>query len=194
MKNTLKFALVGAFLSIASPISSAADSSIVIKLLTKEITAKPKNVLAIVAQRVASNKDLAGQIVSAAIVTTEADKELVAQIVDLAIKTAPKKISEIARGALAVAPDAYNEIMEVLAVNTPNGQGDETYTIAQIKAMTPDERRTLFNRLSASFGLPVFQDIFTTPDSLTFENFFEVAEQAGVTGFSAAGNIYSTTN
>ena len=115
MKNTLKFALVGALLAVAAPVASAADCYAVSKLAAKEISAKPKHVLTIVAQQIAANEACACEIVKAAIVVTEADKKLVAQIVEQAIEAAPKRVSLITTCALAVAPDAHAEVMEVSA-------------------------------------------------------------------------------
>ena len=115
MKNTLKFALIGALLAVAAPVATAADCHAVSKLAAKEITAKPKHVLTIVAQQVAANEACACEIVKAAIVVTEADKKLVAQIVEQAIEAAPKRVSLITTCALAVAPDAYVEVMAVSA-------------------------------------------------------------------------------
>ncbi|MFT5906192.1 MAG: hypothetical protein ACI9E1_001798 [Cryomorphaceae bacterium] len=115
MKNTLKFALVGALLAVAAPVASAADCYAVSKLAAKEITAKPKQVLAIVARQVGVNEACACEIVKAAIVVTEADKKLVAQIVEQAIEAAPKRVSLITACALAVAPDARAEVMKVSA-------------------------------------------------------------------------------
>jgi len=115
MKNTMKFALVGALLAVAAPVASAADCYAVSKLAAKEISAKPKHVLTIVSQQIAANSGCACEIVKAAIVSTEADKKLVAQIVEQAIEAAPKKVSLITTCALAVAPDAHAEVMEVSA-------------------------------------------------------------------------------
>ncbi len=115
MKNTLKFALVGALLAVAAPVASAADCYAVSKSVAKEIAAKPKHVLTIVSEQIAANEACACEIVKAAIVVTEADKTLVAQIVEQAIEAAPKKVSLITTCALAVAPDAHAEVMEVSA-------------------------------------------------------------------------------
>ncbi|MGJ8656415.1 MAG: hypothetical protein ACSHX6_08185 [Akkermansiaceae bacterium] len=114
MKNTLKFALVGALLATA-PVASAADCYAISKSAAKEISAKPKHVLTIVSQQIAANEACACEIVKAAIVVTEADKKLVAQIVEQAIESAPGKVSLITTCALAVAPDAHAEVMEVSA-------------------------------------------------------------------------------
>lgn len=122
MKNTLKFALVGALLA-SSPVAYAADCYAVSKQAAIEIATKPKNVLAIVAQKIAANEACACEIVKAAIVVTEADKKLVAKIVEQAIEVAPKRLTLITNCALAVAPDANAEVMEVSSRYT-KGRGD----------------------------------------------------------------------
>lgn len=114
MKNTIKFALVGALLA-AIPAASAADCYAISKLVAKEIAAQPKKVLTIVSEQVTANEACTCEIVKAAIVATEADRKLVAQIVEQAIEAAPKKLSLITTCALAVAPDAHVEVMEVAA-------------------------------------------------------------------------------
>ena len=118
MKNTFKFALVGALLAVAAPVASATDCYTVSKTAAKEIAAKPKNVLAIVSKQVAVNEACTCEIVKSAIVITEADKKLVAQIVEQAMSAAPKKISLITTCALAVAPDAHVEVLEVASKYT----------------------------------------------------------------------------
>lgn len=125
MKNTIKFALVGALLAVAAPVASAADCYKVSKQAAKEISAKPENVLAIVSKQIAANKGCACEIVKAAIVATEANKKQVAQIVEQAIILVPNKVSLVTTCALAVAPDAHKEIMAVSAKfvkNTGSGQ------------------------------------------------------------------------
>ncbi len=113
MKNTLRFALVGALLSVAAPVASAANCYTVSKQAAKLIAAKPANVLAIVAKQIEANPGCACEVVKAAIVSTEANKKLVAQIVEQAIKSAPKKMNLITKCALSVAPDARNEVVAV---------------------------------------------------------------------------------
>lgn len=120
MKNTIKFALVGALLAVAAPVASAADCYKVSKQVAKEITAKPKDVLSIVSLQIAANKGCACEIVKAAIVATEADKKLVAQIVEQAIEAVPNKVSLLTTCALAVAPDAHAEVMEVASKHAKN--------------------------------------------------------------------------
>jgi hypothetical protein len=114
MKNTFKFALVGALLA-TMPVVSAADCYAISKLAAKEITANPSHVLKIVSQQISANEACACEVVKAAIVVTEANKQLVAKIVEQAIEAAPKSVSLITTCALAVAPDAHAEVMEVAA-------------------------------------------------------------------------------
>lgn len=143
MKNTLKFALVGALLAVAAPVASAADCYAVSKLTAKEISAKPKQVLAIVAQKIAANESCACEIVKAAIVVTEADKKLVAQIVEQAIEAAPKKVALITTCALAVAPDAHAEVMEVSAkYSKGSGEGESAkgYSAKSAKGGMPPKK------------------------------------------------------
>lgn len=124
MKNTIKFALVGALLATI-PVSAAEDCYAISKLVAKKIAAQPKNVLSIVSEQITANESCACEIVKAAIVTTEADKKLVAQIVEQAIEAVPTKVSLITTCALAVAPDAHAEVMEVAAkYSKGSGEGD----------------------------------------------------------------------
>ena len=113
MKNTLKFALVGALLAVSAPLASAADCYVVSKAVAEKITAKPNKVLSIVSEQVAANQDCAGSIVKSAIVATDASKSLVAKIVEQAIEAAPKHRALIVTSALAVAPDANEEVLLV---------------------------------------------------------------------------------
>ncbi len=127
MKNTLKFALVGALLAVAAPVASA-DCYKVSKQAATQITAQPEQVLAIVAKQIAANKGCACEIVKAAIVATEADKKQVAQIVEQAIELVPNKASLLTTCALAVAPDAHVEVMKVAAKYTNKSTGDSGYS------------------------------------------------------------------
>ena len=121
MKNTLKFALVGALLAVAAPVASAANCQKASKQVTVAVKAKPSHVLAIVKSRVAANPACACEIVKAAIVATEANKGLVAKIVDAAISGAPKQKSVIVDCAKNIAPDAHAQIDA--AANNATGAG-----------------------------------------------------------------------
>lgn len=121
MKNTFKSALIALILANSS-IAFAADCDTVSREAAIEMAAKPKSVLIIVAQKIAANEACACEIVKAAIVVTEADKKLVAQIVEQAIEVAPNKLTLITNCALAVAPDARDQVMSVISkyVNVAN--------------------------------------------------------------------------
>lgn len=125
MKNTFKFALVGAFLAVAAPASIAANAQAAAKRVEAAVKASPSTVLAVVKNEIAKDSGNACEIVKAAIVATEADKKLVAKIVDTAIATAPKKQNLIVACALAIAPDAHANVMAVSAKYNDGGD-DET--------------------------------------------------------------------
>jgi len=175
MKNTLKFALVGALLAVAAPVASAADCYAVSKLAAKEISAKPKHVLTIVAQQIAANEACACEIVKAAIVVTEADKQLVAQIVEQAIEAAPKRVSLITTCALAVAPDAHAEVMEVSAkYSKGSGEGYSAKSVYSAKDVgTPPTKPIArfepldFIGLDATGNFSPFQAFLPDPGSQT---------------------------
>lgn len=133
MKNTMKFALVGALLSTLAPVAIAAECHLVSKEVTKQLTSQPEQVLKIVAKQIAANKGCECEVVKVAIVATEANKKQVAQILEQAIEAAPQKASLLTTCALAVAPDAHNEVMKVSAkyANKNTGEGSvasETYS------------------------------------------------------------------
>jgi hypothetical protein len=116
MNRTLNYAAIACTLAIA-PAALAEDSTCYTasKVVTKAVTAKPGDVLAIVGKQSAASPDCACEIVKAAIVATEADKSLVGQIVAAAIEAAPDKLTVITTCAIAVAPDALAEIRAVVA-------------------------------------------------------------------------------
>jgi Na+/serine symporter len=210
MKNTFKFALVGAVLAVAAPMAAAADCKVISKQVTEAITAKPKLVLVIVAKQIAANEACAGEVVKAAIVITEADKKLVAQIVEQAIEAAPKKISLIANSALAVAPDAYVEIMVVMANKVPNGSAealakadkdnDGILTIEEVAKLSAQERNLLFKSILRNPVSGVFYafhmrlDTATdnTPANEAIKSFKEAVSQLSGVYFSTPSNGYST--
>ncbi|MFT5632825.1 MAG: hypothetical protein ACI9SQ_000532 [Rubritalea sp.] len=208
MKNTFKFALVGAVLAVAAPIAAAANCKVISKQVAEAIIAKPKLVLAIVTKQIAANEACAGEVVKAAIVITEADKKLVAQIVEQAIEAAPKKISLIVKSALAVAPDAYVEIMVVMANRIPNGASEEfeqadkdndgKLTIAEFLSLPTQARKSLFQSIlsnpeSAAFyanimGLDAGAVVSSANESLT--SFAQALTKLNGVAFSADGNVY----
>lgn len=136
MKNTMKYALVGAVFALAAPSMVAAEGCNDVSQKTVAAIAKsPSKVLEVVSKLVASNEGCSCEIVKAAIIATEADKDLVGQIVETAIAAAPKESSLISTCALAVAPDAQSEIVAVVA-KLERGAGDG-YSAKGGKVVTP---------------------------------------------------------
>ena len=74
----------------------------------------------VVADYVSKNKEDVVALVKEAIIQTEASVDEVAEIVKVAIKAAPKQARAIYVAALAVAPDAHDEVMKVYYALTPN--------------------------------------------------------------------------
>lgn len=115
MKRILNSALFACAVAI-SPAALAAESDCykVSEAVTKAVTAKPSDVLAIVAREIGTSPACACEIVKAAIVATEADRDLVGQIVGVAIEAAPDQIKTVTNCAVAVAPDALPKIQAVV--------------------------------------------------------------------------------
>jgi len=121
MKNTMKYALLGAALALVTPsYASTPDCYKVSAAVKKAIAANPDEVLELVAAQVAQNESCACEIVKAAIVASDADKKLVADIVSSAITAAPEKMRIIGQCAVAVAPDALAEVQAVVTKMSPN--------------------------------------------------------------------------
>ena len=122
MKNTLKFAIVAAFLAVTQA-AVAADSAESCKKLhvavEKAIKADSAKVLEVVEAQVSANSGCACEVVKAAIIASGADKALVRQIVETAVIAAPNEMRLIAQCAVAVAPDAVGEVQQVIASLAP---------------------------------------------------------------------------
>jgi len=91
-----------------------ADCGSVGAQVTQEVTAKPENVLAIVSEKISANPSCACEVVKAAIEAVKADKELVGQIVFTAVVAGPTEATSIAECAVAVAPEASENIKAAL--------------------------------------------------------------------------------
>jgi len=122
MKRTLNYAIL-AFSVAAAPVALAEESDCykVSETVTKAVTAKPDNVLAIVEREVAASPACSCEVVKAAIVASEAERKLVGQIVAAAIEAAPDQMRTIANCAIAVAPDALPNVQAILARLEPQG-------------------------------------------------------------------------
>ncbi len=183
MKNTIKFALVGAILATI-PVATAADCYAIAKIVAKEIESQPKQVLSIVSEQVKANESCACEIVKAAIVTTEADKKLVAKIVEQAIEAAPKKLSLITTCALAVAPDAHAEVMEV-AAKYSKGTGEGS-SAKDSTAKDGSTKSSQFTKPIASFSPLDFIGLDSTSNFSPIQIF--LPDSGGQT---TPGNVYS---
>ena len=126
MKTTSTFAVLGTILGLSAVSGFAAEAPDCFKAseaVKVAVAAKPSKVLELVETHVAANEKCACEIVRAAIVASEADKNLVASIVTSAANAAPSEARLIAQCAIAVAPDAVNEVQAVMA-KFDLGQGD----------------------------------------------------------------------
>ncbi len=127
MKNTIKYALLGAAMALVIP--AYATETVCYKvsaIVKKEVAAEPEKVLEVVASQVARNQACSCEIVKAAIIASGADKKLVASIVMTAASEAPEKLRIISQCAVAVAPDALAEVQAVvseLGANAAGGHG-----------------------------------------------------------------------
>lgn len=113
----MKKSLLVTLLTVAtSAMGFAADTTCdtVGAQVTQEVTAKPENVLAIVSEKISANPSCACEVVKAAIQAAGADKELVGQIVFTAVVAAPTEATSIAECAVAVAPEASENIKAAL--------------------------------------------------------------------------------
>ena len=115
MKKTVKYALFGAVVALATPASAEAPNCYKVATAVKNaVAAHPEKVLELVTDQVAQNEACACEVVKAAIVASDADKDLVAGIVEAAVEAAPEKVRIIGQCAVAVAPDALAEVQAVV--------------------------------------------------------------------------------
>ena len=132
MKTTIKFSLIASLFSFATVTSYAAQVDCV-KLtfaIKQEVAANHSMVLQIVEKAVLANPSCACEIVKASITETQADAKMIASIVEVAAKAAPEQMRLIAQCAVAVAPDALEDVQAVLAkldpgAGKPEGKPDK---------------------------------------------------------------------
>ena len=82
---------------------------------TNQVATDSAKVIAEVTQQVKANPENAASIVKAAIRKNKADPNLVAQIVVAAVTTAPDQTKSVSIATMAVAPDAFNQVVIALA-------------------------------------------------------------------------------
>jgi hypothetical protein len=88
--------------------------SIVIGKLRKDMAAKPYLLFQLIEEAITANPSFVGDIVKTVIIATNADIELVTKIVELVAVKNPDLLIAAAKSALAVAPDAFESIEELL--------------------------------------------------------------------------------
>lgn len=113
-KSLLLTLLAAATASVALAADQAKECSPVSASVTAEVTANPSNVLSIVNDQIAANPTCACEIVKAAIAAAKADKDLVGQIVFTAVTAAPTEATTVAECAVAVAPEASENVKSAL--------------------------------------------------------------------------------
>lgn len=115
MKKSLLLTLLAvATASVTFAADEAKDCSPLSASVTAEVTANPSNVLTIVNEQIAANPTCACEIVKAAIAASKADKDLVGQIVFTAVTAAPTEATTVAECAVAVAPEAAENVKSAL--------------------------------------------------------------------------------
>jgi|GEM_PF-1505523 len=127
MKTTLTIALLAlsaaGFAHAEKP--SGADCLKLQASIKSEVTANQSLVLQIVERAVRENPACACEIVKTAIQATEADTKLVASIVEVVGVAVPEQLRLAAQCAVAVAPDALEDVQAVLAKLDPaTGDGE----------------------------------------------------------------------
>lgn len=106
--------------------SADVDCESVYKSTLSSVESNKASVLEVVTTTVEANQDCVCEVVKAAIIASEADKTLVGEIVSVAIVASPDNMRLISQCAIAIAPDAINEVQKVLAKFTP--QAGENYS------------------------------------------------------------------
>jgi hypothetical protein len=113
-KSLLLTLLTVAATSVTFAADEAKECTPVSATVTAEVTAKPSNVLTIVNEQIAANPTCACEIVKAAVLASKADKDLVGQIVFTAVTAAPTEATTVAECAVAVAPEASENVKAAL--------------------------------------------------------------------------------
>jgi hypothetical protein len=115
MKKSLLLTLLAvATASVSFAAEEAKECTSLSATVTAEVTAKPSDVLAIVNAQISANPTCACEIVKAAVLAAKADKDLVGQIVFTAVTAAPTEGTTVAECAVAVAPEASENVKSAL--------------------------------------------------------------------------------
>lgn len=107
-------AIVLSALAVSTAVAADKECPTVSTTVKTEVSAKPQDVLTVVAAQIAANPTCACEIVKAAIEAAKADKDLVGQIVFTAVTSAPAEATTIAECAVAASPEASENIKTAL--------------------------------------------------------------------------------
>jgi hypothetical protein len=119
MKKTITFALLSATFGLLQ--ANAAVDCVALSLsITNAVKNEQSKVLEIVSKEAAAAPSCACEIVKSAIEASAADAKMVAAIVEVSAIAAPEQMRLIAQCAVAVAPDALDQVQAVLAKLDPN--------------------------------------------------------------------------
>lgn len=124
MKMTLRIAL----LSAACGLFASAANVDCLKLsqsIKAAIAADNAATLQVVEKEILANPGCACEVVKAAIEASKADAKLVASIVETAATAAPEQMRLVSQCAVAMAPDALNNVQAVVAKLDP-GSGESS--------------------------------------------------------------------
>jgi hypothetical protein len=137
MKITLRFALLSTAFGLLS--SSAAVAEVDCLKLAQSVktavAADQSLILQVVEKEIAAPPGCACEVVKAAIEGSKADAKLVASIVQTAATAAPQHMRLISQCAVAVAPDALTNVQAVLVKLDPNsGESAPTPSAKDAKA------------------------------------------------------------
>lgn len=121
MKTTFTFALLALFSAGVSfaETPAAVDCAKISSSIKAEVAENQSLVLQIVDRAVRENPSCACEIVKASIVASNADHKLIASIVEVVATAAPEQMRIAAQCAVAVAPDALQDVQAVLAKLDP---------------------------------------------------------------------------
>ena len=115
IKHSLKALIAVASIASASNLFAESAKCLDLANSVKIVVAEDRsNVLAHVASFIGESESCACEIVKAAIVASDASAQLVGDITETAILTAPSKMRIIGQCAVAVAPDAFDEVQAVV--------------------------------------------------------------------------------
>jgi hypothetical protein len=129
MKTTSRIALVATALCSAVIASTTPVDTSVVAVIKSDLSQNKQTLLQTVTSHVSANPELACEIVKTVVRESKCDVATVASIVETAALAAPDQIRMIAQCAVAVAPDSFVEVQQVIAKLDASGQDDEVASV-----------------------------------------------------------------